>query len=186
MSDIIQGSNPHTEPSFSFKNRARRQVWNTVSWFLFRPTPRTLHSWRRMLLRLFGAKIGRGCKVYPAAVVWAPWNLEMGDLAMIADRVNVYSMDKITIGERAIVSQGAHLCAGTHDYESKTFQLYTKPITIHADAWVCAECFIGPGVTVGEGAVVGARCVTFADVPPWTVVSGNPSREIKKRVIRDI
>ena len=186
MSDIIQGSNPFTEPSFTFKNRARRMVWNTVSWLFFRTSPRVLHGWRRGLLRLFGAKIGKGCKVYPAAVVWAPWNLEMADLSTIADRVNVYSMATISLGERVIVSQGAHLCAGSHDYESKSFQLYVKPITIKADAWLCAECFIGPGVTVNEGAVVGARCVTFADVPPWTVVAGNPSREVKKRVIRDL
>jgi putative colanic acid biosynthesis acetyltransferase WcaF len=93
-------------------------------------------------------------------------------------------MGRIVLGERCVVSQGAHLCAGTHDYEAPNFQLVTAPITIGARAWVCTEAFVGPGVTVGEGAVIGARAVATKDMPAWTVCAGNPCRPLKPRVVR--
>ena len=107
----------------------------------------------------------------------------MADYACLADDVNCYSMAKVTIGAKAIVSQGTYLCTGTHDYNAASFQLVAKPITIGDNAWVCAQSFIGPGVTVGDGAVVGARSVVTKDVPKWTVVAGNPCRIIKNRVV---
>lgn len=128
--------------------------------------------------------MGTGTNVRSSVKVWAPWNLVMEDLSSMGDGVNVYSMALITLGRRVVVSQGAHLCAGTHDYESKNFQLYSRPITIGAEAWVCAESFLGPGVTIGEGAVVGARAVVTKDMPAWTVCAGNPCKPIKPRVIR--
>ncbi|MBS1712894.1 MAG: putative colanic acid biosynthesis acetyltransferase [Armatimonadetes bacterium] len=185
MSDILQGNDPYTGPSFSLSNRLKRLAWNIVRSLLFRTSPRPLHGWRRFLLTSFGAKIGKGANVLPKAVVWAPWNLEMEEFAAVADNVTVYNMARITIGRKATVSQGVHLCAGTHDYESKNFQLYAEPITVGADAWLCAECFVGPGVTIGEGAVVAARAVVVKDVPAWTVCGGNPCRPLKPRVIRD-
>lgn len=126
-----------------------------------------------------------GTNVRPSAKIWAPWNLEMGKQSAISDEVNVYSMAKITLGAKVVVSQGAHLCAGSHDYESKNFQLFSQPITIREQAWICAETFIGPGVTIGEGAVIGARAVVSKDMPAWTVCAGNPCKPLKPRVIRD-
>jgi putative colanic acid biosynthesis acetyltransferase WcaF len=105
----------------------------------------------------------------------------MGAHSFLGPRVNCYSMAKITIGDYALVSQGAHLCTGTHDIDSPAFQLYARPITIAAKAWVAAEAFVGPGVTVGEGAVLGARGVAFNDLEPWTVYAGNPAHELRKR-----
>ena len=93
-------------------------------------------------------------------------------------------MAKITIEDHAVVSQGAHLCAGTHDIESPYFQTISKPISIKTRAWVAAEAFVGPGVTVGEGAVLGARGVAFRDLEPWTVHAGNPALLIKTRKLR--
>ncbi|MBS1722245.1 MAG: WcaF family extracellular polysaccharide biosynthesis acetyltransferase [Armatimonadetes bacterium] len=185
MPEIIQDNDPYTQPSFSLANRMRRFLWNFACLLLFRPTPRQLNAWRASVLRMFGAKIGQGCNVRATAKIWAPWNLEMGDFSAIADDVNVYSMAVIKLGSKVVVSQGAHLCSGTHDYESENFQLYARPITIGDSAWICTECFIGPGVTVGEGAVVGARAVATKDVPAWTVCAGNPCKPIKPRVIRD-
>ena len=151
---------------------------------VFRLTPRPLHGLRAALLRAFGARLGKACHVYPRARIWAPWNLVMDDHACLADDVNCYTMARITIGKNAIVSQGAHLCTGTHDFEDPNFQLYAKPITIGARAWVCTEAFVGPGVHVGEGAVLGARAVATRDLPAWTVCAGNPCRPIRKREIR--
>lgn len=173
-------TNTHTGPSFSLQNRLARLLWNTVYWLFFRFSPRTLHAWRAFLLRLFGAKLGRGVHVYPGVVIWAPWNLELGDQAGVASGVNLYNQGKISIGKKAVISQGAHLCASSHDYTQKGFPLITKPILVGEEAWIAADAFIGPGVCIGEGAIVGARSAVFKNVDPWTVVGGNPAQFIKK------
>lgn len=83
-----------------------------------------------------------------------------------------------------MISQDVYLCGGTHDYTSSSYPLVCRPIAVEADVWIAAGAFIGPGVRIGQGAVVGARAVVFRDVPPWSVVVGNPARVIKRRVIR--
>jgi putative colanic acid biosynthesis acetyltransferase WcaF len=134
-----------------------------------------------LLLRAFGARIGRHCHVYPSVRIWAPWNLELHDQACLGRGVICYSMDTICLGPRVMVSQGAHLCTGSHDYETPNFQLFTRPIHIEADAWICAEAFLAPGVTIGEGAVIGARSVVTRSQPAWMVCAGNPCKPIKPR-----
>jgi putative colanic acid biosynthesis acetyltransferase WcaF len=174
----------HTGPSFSLGNRLARVVWNVFQGTLFRWSPRPMHGWRNFLLRLFGARVGRGAHVYPGVQIWAPWNLEIGEEACCADGVVLYSQGKITLGRRAVVSQGAHLCGGTHDYEQDGFPLVTKPIRVGDHAWIAAEVFVHPGVEIGEGAVVGARSVVVRDLPEWVVCSGNPCEPLKPRVWR--
>ena len=171
----------HTGPSFSLKNRIARAIWGIVCAVLFRPTPRPFHAWRNFVLRIFGAKIGRGCHIYPKVRIWAPWNLICDEEVGIGDGAILYNQASITLGKRAVVSQGAHLCTGTHDYESEGFELFAKAITVGDHAWLAAECFVHPGVTVGEGAVVGARSVVTRDVPAWMVCAGNPCKPIKAR-----
>jgi putative colanic acid biosynthesis acetyltransferase WcaF len=105
----------------------------------------------------------------------------MEDYAGIGDRVICYSMAEISIGKRAVISQGVHLCTGSHDYESTNFQLFALPIVVGSRAWVAADAFVGPGVTIGEGAVIGARAVVTDDIEPWVVVAGNPARVVKRR-----
>lgn len=170
--------------SLSLRNRIGRALWGVVWAILFRPSPRILHGWRRALLRLFGAKIGRGARVYPSAQVWAPWQLEMGDFSCLGPKVDCYCVAPIRIEAHAVVSQYSHLCSASHDFERADFPLLTRPIVIGEGAWVAADAFVGMGVTVGAGAVVGARASVFKDVEPWTVVGGNPARFIKKRVLR--
>jgi len=165
-------------------NRFGRVAWQVVWATLYRYSPTPLHGWRRFLLRCFAAKVRRGAHPYPRARIWAPWNLIMGEHSGLANDVDCYSVAPVTIGEFATVSQHAHLCAATHDYDDPEFHLVPKSITIGARAWVAAGAFVGPGVTIGEGAVVGARGVVVKDVPPWTVVAGNPARVIKQRVVR--
>ena len=149
-------------------------------------SPRPLHRWRAFLLRVFGARVGSSVHIYPAARVWAPWNLEIGDGCGIGDGVILYSQGRIRLGAYAVISQGAHLCAGTHDYEKPGFPLVTRPITVGAHAWLAAECFVMPGVTIGDGAVIGARAVVTKDMPPWTVCAGHPCRPLKPRLRRDL
>jgi len=172
---------PYRPSPHSLANRAVRALWGAVWLLLFRPSPKPLHGWRRMLLRLFGARIGHGAVVHASARIWAPWNLEMGPLACLSHRVDCYAVDRIRIGARAVVSQYSFLCAASHDIDQPDMPLIHAPITIGDHAWVAADVFVGPGVTIGEGAVVGARASVFKSVPPWTVVAGNPARLLRKR-----
>ena len=178
--DLSHARSPHT-----LATHLRRALWQVAYALAFRPTPRPgCHTWRRMLLRLFGARIGRRAEVYPRMRVWAPWNLRIGEYAGIADDVDVYNLAPIDIGAHAVVSQYAHLCTGSHDIGDPAFALTRKPIVIGPQAWVGAGAFIGPGVTVGEGAVVAARAVVVRDVAPWTVVAGNPAKFVKRRELQ--
>src|SRR5271165_4000110 len=138
-SDLLASTDPATQPSFTVSNRVRRTLWAIVYALFFRPSPRPLHAWRAALLRLFGARIGRGVHVYPAARIWAPWQLEIGDEVGIADGVTLYNMAPMTIGRRCVISQGAHLCGGSHDIDSANFQLVAAPIVLEPHVWVCAE-----------------------------------------------
>jgi putative colanic acid biosynthesis acetyltransferase WcaF len=167
-----------------FRNKLLRAVWGLVWLVLYRPSPRPCHGWRRFLLRCFGATIGPGAKPYPTARIWAPWNLDLGAHAWLGDGVDCYSVGPIRIGASAIVSQRAFLCSATHDYTDPGFPLVTAPVMIGPAAWVAAEAFVGPGVTVGDGAVVAARACVVRDVEAWTVVAGNPARVVKKRELR--
>jgi putative colanic acid biosynthesis acetyltransferase WcaF len=171
----------HSGPSFGWANRLGRVLWS-IAWLLLgRWTPPPLHAWRAFLLRCFGAKIGRGVHVYPGARIWAPWNLEIGDQTGIGNGATLYAQGKITLAKRVVISQGAYLCAGTHDYEKPGFPLVTAPIVVGDQAWLAAEVFVHPRVTIGEGAVVGARSVVTKDLPAWMVCSGFPCVPIKPR-----
>lgn len=173
------------QPPTSFSSKVGRGLWNIVWVLLYRPSPRPFHGWRRMLLRAFGAKIGRGAMPYPSAVVWAPWNLIMGDHSTLGDGADCYSVATIDIGHHASVSQRAYLCAASRDVDDPDHPLMTAPIVVEPHGWVAAEAFVGPGVTIFEGGVVAARAVAVRDVPPWTVVGGNPAKPIRKRQRRD-
>jgi putative colanic acid biosynthesis acetyltransferase WcaF len=168
----------------TLKNRIARAVWTVAWWLFFRTSPRIFYAWRRMILRLFGAKIGRGVYVYPDTAIWAPWNLEMGDGSRLGPKVDCYSVAKIRIEAHAIVSQYSYLCSASHDYEREDFCQINGPITVGEYAWVAADAFVGPGVSIGRGAVCGARSVIVKDIPDWTIWAGNPARYIKDRKLR--
>ncbi len=168
---------------YSSSENVRRVLWALVA-PLFRFSPRPMFGWRRFLLLLFGAKLGQGVNVYNSAVITMPWNLEVGDWAAIGEHALIYNLGKISIGESATVSQRTHLCAGSHDYLDPAMPLLKTPITIGAQAWICADAFVGPGVTIGEGAVVGACAVVTKDVEPWIVVAGNPANKVKDRKLK--
>lgn len=185
---------PHTEildaaatrpieggPSFTLRNRAVRVLWTTAWLLLASWTPPVLHPWRRLLLRMFGAHIAERCDVRGSARVWYPPNLRMAPGALIAERVNCYNMAPVTMDEEALVSQGAHLCAGNHDIDDPHFQLIAKPIHLGARSWIASEAFVAPGVKVGEGAVLGARAVALGELQPWTLYVGNPAQARRPR-----
>ncbi len=165
-------------------NKLTRAIWNVVWLFFYRPSPVYFHFWRRFLLRCFGASICARALPYPSAKIWAPWNLTMRDYSCLSHHVDCYCVDKVFLGERVTVSQYSFLCTAGHDYSDSAMPLITAPIQIEADAWVTADVFVGPGVTIGQGAVVLARSTVVKNVPAWTVVGGNPCRNLRQRVIR--
>ena len=168
----------------SLANKLARTVWQVVWLLLYRPTPRLFHPWRCLLLRLFGAKLGRAVHPYPSARIWAPWNLEMGDHACLSEGVDCYCVAPIRIGAHTTVSQYSFLCTASHDYTRADMPLVTAPITIGELVWITADVFVGPGVTIGDGAVVTARSSVFTDIPPWVVARGNPAVPVKARVLQ--
>lgn len=172
---------PVLRSEFGVDHKARRALWGVAWALLFRPTHRLMHGWRRALLRAFGASVGAGARIDPSARIWAPWNLSLGAASTIGPRVDLYSVAPIRIGENAIVSQNAHLCAAGHDVDAPDFRLTPAPIVIGDYAWVAADAFVAPGVRLGEGAVAGARACVTRSVPDWTIVAGNPARVLRRR-----
>jgi len=140
-----------------------------------------MHAWRSALLRLFGARIGPHCHVYPRARIWAPWNLECEDAVGIADGAEVYNPAPIRLGSHAVISQGAYLCGATHDLDDPAFPMVARPIVVGRYAWICARSIVGPGVTVGEGAVLGLGAVATSDLAAWMVHAGVPARALRAR-----
>lgn len=162
----------------------RRVLWGLV-YPLFRFSPRICFGWRRILLRAFGAGIDEQVNIYNSVEIFMPWNLEVGAWSSIGERAYIYNPGKITIGTKSTISQRAHLCAASHDYRKSDLPILIQPITVGDQVWICADAFVGPNVTIGDGAIVGARGAAFSNVKPWDIVAGNPARVVGKRVLED-
>jgi putative colanic acid biosynthesis acetyltransferase WcaF len=172
--------------SFSRRNRLARVLWQLCWLMLCRFTPPPLHGWRAFILRGFGAQLGRGVRVHASVRIWLPANLELGDHVLIGPGARLYNQGRIRIGARSVVSQRAHLCASSHDLRDPHFQLMLRPVTIGEQCWVATEAFVGPGVTMGDGAVLAARGALFGDAEPDGVYSGNPALFLKPRELRKV
>jgi putative colanic acid biosynthesis acetyltransferase WcaF len=183
--DLLPRRRGFVGPTFSLSNRLKRVVWK-LTWLLAaRWTPPPLRRWRILVLRLFGAQVSWQAFVYSNVEVWAPWNLTIEDYGSLGPGVNCYNIAPVCIGQRAVVSQGAYLCTGSHDYRDPEFPLIAKPITVGRRAWVCAGAFVGPGVVVGDGAILAARGAAFANLAPWTISRGNPAVVLHQRPVID-
>ena len=166
---------------WSHRELLGRVLWECFGAILFRYSPRQLWLFRRLVLRAFGARVGRRVHVNPSVKIAIPWNLRIDDDVAIGEGANLYSLGPIRIGRRATISQYAHLCAGSHDYRRATFDLLKPPIDIGADVWVCADAFIGPGISVGDRVIVAARAVVTKAVGEDLIVGGNPAQAIGRR-----
>lgn len=172
-----------TKISFGLKNRFYRLIWNLIYSLFYSWTPVYLFKWRVFLLKIFGCQLDWSARIYPTSKIWSPKNLRLGCNVTIAPGVKVYNQGLIEIGDNSLISQDSTLCASTHDYKKIQFPLLLKPIEIGKNVWVCAEAFVGPGVTIHDGAVLGARAVAKQDLEAWTVYDGNPCQMIKKRIM---
>jgi putative colanic acid biosynthesis acetyltransferase WcaF len=174
---------PEASP-WSFKEKLGRAVWMLLGKPIFRTSFHNWYGFRARWLRLFGARVGKGVAIRPSVNIEVPWMVDIDDDATVGDHAILYSLGMIRIGKRSIISQYAHLCAGTHDYADHTFRLIRSPVTIGDDVWIGADAFIGPGAHVGSLSVVGARSSTYKDLPPRMVCVGNPAKPIKERVLQ--
>ena len=163
-----------------------RFLWELLRGPLFAWTPRPLWSWRRFVLRLFGARIGRDVHLYPSVRIAIPWNVDIQEEASVGDGAILYSLGPIHIGRQATVSQGAHLCAGTHDYNRPDMPLIKASIWIGNGVWICAEAFVGPGVRIGDGSILGARAVAMKNIADRSIAAGNPARVVRERTIASL
>jgi len=170
--------------AFPLANKLERVLWQIAWLLLARWTPPPLFAWRRLVLRAFGAKIGRGARIYASVLIWLPRHLAVGEDAIVGPGVRLYNQGTIAIGPRAVISQRAHLCASTHDTGDPHFALVARPIIVREACWVAAEAFVGPGVAMGEGAVLAARGALFEDAEPMTIYRGNPAIRLKPRTFR--
>ena len=159
------------------------QLWWLVQATLFAWSPQFLYGWRRFLLRLFDAKIGEGVLVRPTVKVTYPWKVTIGDYSWIGDDAVLYSLGKINVGSHTVISQKCYLCTGSHDYTKITFDIYAEPIEIGEQVWLASDVFVSPGVSVGDGTVVGMRSTVLNDLPGGKVCYGNPAKPVRDRIM---
>ncbi|MEI7732790.1 MAG: putative colanic acid biosynthesis acetyltransferase [Verrucomicrobiota bacterium] len=184
MSASLDISANRSTSKYTPREQFLRVLWGFAK-LLFRFSPRPCFGCRRFILRCFGATVGKNVNIYPSVVIYFPWNLKIGDWSAIGEDALIYNLGPITIGQSVTISHRAHLCAGTHDYTRADMPLLKPPITIHDQAWICANALVGPNVTIGQGAIVGAGAVVMKNVEPWTIVAGNPAVKVKDRVISE-
>lgn len=167
---------------FRGRSAAVVQLWWIVQATLFAMSPQFMFGWRRFLLKLFGAKIGQGVLIRPSARVTYPWKVSIGNRSWIGDHAEIYSLGEIEIGADVVISQRSYLCAAAHEYSKPSFDILDKKIVIEDQAWLATDVFVAPGVTIGRGAVVGARSSVFQNMPAAMVCYGSPAKAVRPRL----
>lgn len=179
IQDLSRFVNP---PGFRGRSKPVVVLWWIVDALLFRPSPAPFYGWRRFLLRCFGARIGTGARIKPTVRITYPWKVAIGDHCWVGQRVELYSLGPITIGDNVCISQDAYLCAGDHDRTDVAFKIRSFPIVVEDEAWIASQSFIMPGVVIGKGAVVAVRSLVTKNVEPGTLVGGQPARFLGPRI----
>lgn len=169
--------------NFRGKPKLIVQIWWLVYTLLFKPSPQVFYGWRRFLLRIFGAKIGKSVIIRPSAQITYPWKVKIGNHSWIGDDVVLYSLGDIIIGENSVISQKSYICAATHNYSKSDFPILAKKVTIGNGCWLATDVFVSPGVSIDNGVVVGARSTVVKDLESNLVYVGSPAKIIKRRNI---
>lgn len=170
----------HLSP-WTAREKIGRLLWYWIEATLFRLSPRPMYRWRAWLLRRFGADVHPTARLRSTVRIEVPWHLTMGESSSVGDFAILYCLGTIRLGKGVSISQYAHLCAGTHDFTRPDMPLLRPPIVVEDEAWIAADVFVGPDVTIGAGCVVGARSSVFNDLPPWSICVGQPAKRIADR-----
>ncbi len=168
--------------NFRGKNAFTVQLWWIVQGVFFRNSPQFMYGFRRFLLRLFGAKIGKKVILRPTVRTTYPWKVKIGDYSWIGDDVVLYSLGEIEIGNNVVISQKSYICTGSHDYLKSTFDIYAKKIIIKDECWLATDVFIAPGVTIHKGTVIGARSSVYKNLPANKICLGSPAKVLRNRI----
>ena len=161
-------------------SRLKEALWAVARWCFFDTSLPWPSALRCIVLRMFGAKVGSGVVIRGKVNITFPWRLHVGDHVWIGEEVLILSLAQVTVESNVCISQRTFLCTGSHDFRSPKFSLMTKPITIRGGSWIAAQAFISPGVEIGAGSMVCAGSVVTGDVPPRTIVRGNPAQVVKQ------
>ena len=170
-----------TPKGFRGKSKITVQLWWIVQATLFRGSPQFAYGWRRFLLKAFGAQIGKKVLIRSSVKITYPWKLSVGDYSWIGDEVDLYTLGPIEIGSNTVISQKCYICTGTHDYRSESFKISAHKITISNKCWLATDVFVAPGITIGEGTVVGSRSSVYNNLPAQKICIGTPAQPIKDR-----
>lgn len=171
--------------TFRGKSKLLVQLWWLLQATLFRWSPQVFYGWRIFLLRLFGAEIGNHVKIRSSVKVTYPWNLKIGDYCWIGDDCVLYNLGNISIGSHVAIAHKVYLNTGGHNYERKTFDIFSKPVVIQDECWITNDVYVAPGVTIGKGTIVSARSTVLKDLPSGKICVGTPAKPIKDRIVLD-
>ena len=167
---------------FRGRNAIVVQLWWLVQGIFFKNSPQFMYGFRRFLLRLFGAKIGKNVIIRPSVKTTYPWKVSIGDYSWIGDDVDLYSLGEIEIGKNVVISQKSYICTGSHDYLQSDFPIFAKKVTIKDECWLATDVFIAPGITIEKGSVIGSRSSVYKNIPANKVCIGNPAKIIRERI----
>lgn len=176
------GKTHNTDKAYKIK----LQLWRCIDTLLFKTSLNVLSCWRIFLLRMFGAKIGKGCYISPRCTIFIPWNIEIGNFVSIDDYAYIKPRTKITIGDYVSIANFVHIIPGGHDVRSRNLASDLKPVTIGNGAFIGADAYIGKGVTIGQMAVIGARSLVLKDIPENTIAYGSPCEPHSERLPREM
>lgn len=177
--DLSKYSNSWYNPGSSTK----RAIWYVINILIFKSSIPTPNSFKTLLLKMFGAKVGRGAIIKPSVNIKYPWFLSIGDNVWIGENVWIDNLTDIKIGNNVCISQGAFLLTGNHNYKKVTFDLMTQSIEVEDGAWIGAKAVICPGVTLGTHSVISVGSVVSKNTDPYGIYSGVPSVLVGTRVI---
>ena len=162
-------------------DRLFRLVWTLFHLIFIRYSPVPFFTYRAFLFKLWGSEISRKAFIYPSVKVWDPRKLKMRRGSCIGPHVEIYNVCPVLIDENGLVSQYSYLCTASHDMNSKSFDLIGGKIFVGRNAWVCADCFVGPATHISDFAVCLARSVVVKNVDSFEIVGGNPAKTVNRR-----
>lgn len=159
------------------------QLWKFVESYIFRTSPHQLSIFRTWLLRMFGAKIGKGCYISPRISITNPWLLEMGNHSSLDDFCRI--QPPVKIGDYVSIACNTHLISDGHDVRSRGFEWQAQPIEISDGVFVGADVFVKGGVHIGTFSVIGAKSTVLKDIPENSIAFGSPCKVVSERVPRE-